>query len=161
MNRTDGYEINVAKIRKPSDAYGTYGKHYCRIELPDTSEAAALAKLNELREMFGNGYELTLTHWVCRGERYPEGSWGYRTHNPTESELRKILDVEEKVSGYGMTSNADEAIAVIAYCITHGIQSDVKVVDIYGASFYKISFKDVTISQRDVIMKASCMKGEK
>ncbi len=79
------------------------------------------------------------------------------THNPTESELRKILDVPKLVSGYGMTPNADEAIAVIAYCITHGIQSDVDVIDIGGTPCYKVSFKDVTMSQRDAIMKASCI----
>lgn len=72
------------------------------------------------------------------------------THNPTESKLRKILDVEETVSGYGMTSKSDEAIAVITYCITHGIPCDV---DIVG-KFYKISFKDITLSQRDAIVKA-------
>ena len=82
------------------------------------------------------------------------------TRNPTESELRKILDVEKKVSGYGMTSNADEAIAVIAYCIAHGIQSNVDIVDIGDTSFYKVSFKDVTASQRDAIMKASCVNSK-
>ena len=74
------------------------------------------------------------------------------THNPTESELRKILDVEERVSGYGLTSNADEAIAVIAYCITHGIPCNINKVE---KKFYKIEFKDITISQRDAIVKAS------
>ena len=72
------------------------------------------------------------------------------THNPTESGLRKILDVEERVSGYGLTPDADEAIAAIAYCITHGIPCDIDV----EREFYKISFKDITISQRDAIVKA-------
>jgi len=80
------------------------------------------------------------------------------THNPTESELCKILDVEEKISGYGMTSNAGEAIAAVTYCITHEIPSNVDVVDIEGEPFYKISFKNITINQRDAIVKAaSCM----
>ena len=79
------------------------------------------------------------------------------THNPTESELRKILDVPKLVSGYGMTPNADEAIAVIAYCIAHEIPGDVDVVDVDGTSFYKVSFKNITTSQHDAIMKASCI----
>lgn len=72
------------------------------------------------------------------------------THNPTESGLRKILDVEEKMSGYGLTPNANEAIAVVAYCITHGIPCEIGVV----GEFYKIEFKDITINQRDEIVKA-------
>ena len=71
------------------------------------------------------------------------------THNPTESGLRKILDVEETVSGYGLTPNTDEAIAIISYCITHGIPCDIDA----KREFYKISFKDITISQRDAIIK--------
>ena len=82
------------------------------------------------------------------------------THNPTESELRKILDIEEKVSGYGMTPDAEEAIAVIAYCITNGIPSNVDVVDIGDTPIYKVSFENITVSQRDAIMKASCVKNE-
>ena len=82
------------------------------------------------------------------------------THNPTESELRKILDVEEKVSGCGMTPDAEEAIAVIAYCITNGIPSNVDVVDIGDTPIYKVSFENITVSQRDAIMKASCLKNE-
>ena len=80
------------------------------------------------------------------------------THNPTESGLRKILDVEETVSGYVATCSADGAIAAIAYCITHGIPGDVDIDDIGGTPLYKISFENITISQRDAIMKASTLK---
>lgn len=65
------------------------------------------------------------------------------THNPTENGLRKILDLEEMVSGYGLTSNADEAITVISYCISHGISISISVV----GKCYKIGFKDITINQ--------------
>ena len=75
------------------------------------------------------------------------------THFPTESGLRKILDVEETVSGYGFTPNPDEAIAVVAYCITHAIPCDVGVV----GELYKIEFKDITVDQRDAIVKAGNM----
>ena len=85
------------------------------------------------------------------------------THNPTESELRKILDVEERVSGYGLTPNVNEAIAVVSYCIAHEIPCDVNV----ERKFYKVSFKDITISQRDAIVNAGnvflklhCEEGE-
>ena len=79
------------------------------------------------------------------------------THNPTENGLRKILDIEEMVSGYGLTSNADEAIAVISYCISHGISISISVV----GKCYKIGFKDITISQCNEIEQLKGMMNGK
>ncbi len=55
----DNYEINVAKD----------GKHYCRIQLSEQFEEKAKEKLDFLREIFGNEFELKMIHWICRGER--------------------------------------------------------------------------------------------
>lgn len=64
---SDNYEINVAKKANPEDRYG---KHFCKIELPadDYSNEKAEEKLKFLRELFGDSYHLSMTHWVCRGE---------------------------------------------------------------------------------------------
>ena len=77
------------------------------------------------------------------------------TNNPTESELRKILDVEERMSGHGLTHDADEVIAVITYCITHDISCDISVIkkDVFDPKYYKIKFKSITINQRYEIAK--------
>lgn len=59
------YEINVAKLRNPEDKYGI---HWCRIELPDWNEDQAKAKLDMLRLVFGNRFNITMTYWKCTGE---------------------------------------------------------------------------------------------
>ena len=64
MTRADSYEINVAKKRTPDDEYGL---HYCKIELPETSPSEAGKKFTEIAEMFGSSYNVTMTHWECRG----------------------------------------------------------------------------------------------
>ena len=63
----DNYEINVAKKRHPDDEYGI---HFCKIELPMgiTFPLEAEEKLNFFRELFGNEYHISMTHWTCRGE---------------------------------------------------------------------------------------------
>jgi len=63
----DNYEINVAKKRNPDDKYGV---HFCKIELPEwDNEAQAECILMLLRELFGDEYRLSMTHWTCRGNR--------------------------------------------------------------------------------------------
>lgn len=57
MSIPDNYEINVSKD----------GKHYCRIQLSESFDISAEEKLNALREIFGDEYELTMTHYICRG----------------------------------------------------------------------------------------------
>ena len=57
MSITDNYEINVAKD----------GKHYCKIELPDRLEELAMKKFIELKKLFGDNYDLSMTYWECRG----------------------------------------------------------------------------------------------
>lgn len=59
----DFYEINVATKRE-----GKCPEHYCKIKLPGgimTHEA--VAQFNELKEIFGEDYELSLMYWECRG----------------------------------------------------------------------------------------------
>lgn len=73
------------------------------------------------------------------------------THNPTESELRKILDVKEKVSGYIINLSFAKAIRVISFCATRGIPFSAEVGT--NNEYQKVSFKDITISQRDAIIK--------
>lgn len=66
----DNYEINVAKKRNPNDEYGD---HFCRIQLSEAIEAEAEKKLKFFRELFGDEYNVTMVHWVYRGEHKP--SW--------------------------------------------------------------------------------------
>lgn len=65
MSIPDNYEINVAKKRKPEDEYGI---HFCKIQLSETLPLQAKEKFEYLKELFGDEYNLSLTHWVCRGE---------------------------------------------------------------------------------------------
>ena len=58
----DNFEINVATKR----ADGRWN-HFCKIELPEYAEDQAKAKLDKLREIFGDEYKLDMTHWVCCG----------------------------------------------------------------------------------------------
>ena len=66
----DNYEINVAKKK---DIYDKYGTHFCKIQLSETIEAEAEKKLKFFRELFGDEYNVTMVHWVCRGQNKP--SW--------------------------------------------------------------------------------------
>jgi len=66
----DNYEINVAKKKAPDDKYG---KHWCRIQLDTFLEKEAEEKLAFLRELFGDNFNVTMIHWVCRGEK--KGEW--------------------------------------------------------------------------------------
>ena len=61
----NNYEINVAKKRKPDDEYGV---HFCKIQLSESFDNKAEEKLQFFRELLGDMYNVTMTHWVCRGE---------------------------------------------------------------------------------------------
>ena len=63
---TDNFEINVAKKQNPEDKHGI---HFCRIEIPDLAVSKAEEKLRILRELFGNDYCVSMTHWTCQGVR--------------------------------------------------------------------------------------------
>lgn len=63
---SDNYEINVSKKRTPNDKYGI---HWCKIELPDYDEDKAKEKLDMLRILFGDKFNINMTHWVCRGQK--------------------------------------------------------------------------------------------
>lgn len=60
----DNYEINISKN----------GKHWCRVELPDSFTEQAEEKLNFLRELFGDEYHISMIRWECKGE-YKKGEW--------------------------------------------------------------------------------------
>ena len=62
---SDNYEINVAKKRNPEDKYGI---HFCRIEISDPLEDIAEEKLEFFRKLFGDEYNVSMTHWECRGK---------------------------------------------------------------------------------------------
>lgn len=66
----DNFEIIVAKKETPYDAYG---KHWCKIELPDPFPEKAKEKLEFLRNLFGDEYHITMIEWQCRG--YQEDDW--------------------------------------------------------------------------------------
>ncbi len=53
----DNYEINVAKD----------GKHFCRIQLSESFDEKAEEKLNIIRQIFGDDYQISMTLWTCRG----------------------------------------------------------------------------------------------
>ena len=58
------YEINVAKKRNPEDKYGVF---FCKIEIDAPFENLAEEKLEFFRELFGDEYNVSMTHWVCKG----------------------------------------------------------------------------------------------
>ena len=60
----DNYEINISKN----------GKHWCKVELPDSFAEQAEEKLNFLRELFGDEYHISMIRWECKGE-YKKGEW--------------------------------------------------------------------------------------
>lgn len=62
----DNYEINVAKKLKLEDQYGT---HFCKIQIDNAwNDEIAEKYLRFFRELFGEEYDVTMTHWICRGE---------------------------------------------------------------------------------------------
>ena len=66
----NNYEINIAKKERPNDQYG---KHWCKVELPDTFPGQAEEKLKFLRELFGEDYHISMIYWSCVGNR--EDGW--------------------------------------------------------------------------------------
>ena len=67
---SNNYEINIAKKRNPDDQYGI---HWGRVEIPDSFPDQAEEKLKFLRELFGEGWHISMTYWKCSGSR--EDSW--------------------------------------------------------------------------------------
>lgn len=63
-NISDHFEINVAKKKNVTSKRGV---HWGRIELPDWCEDEAEEKLNLLRKLFGDEYEISMTKWTYRG----------------------------------------------------------------------------------------------
>lgn len=61
----DNYDINVAKKVDSNDRYGI---HFCSIQLDVWNDELAEEKLKFFRNLFGDDYHVTLTHWTCRGE---------------------------------------------------------------------------------------------
>jgi len=58
----DHYEINIAKN----------GKHWGRVIVSSYPESTAVEKLNFLRSLFGEEFEITMTFWTARGISKPE-----------------------------------------------------------------------------------------
>ena len=65
----DKYLINVAKKRNHDDEYGI---HFCTIDVKETFESEAEKKFFFIKELFGDEYNVTMTHWVCRGQSKDE-----------------------------------------------------------------------------------------
>lgn len=62
----DNYEINVAKKLRLEDHYGV---HFCKIQIDNAwNDEIAEKYLQFFRELFGEEYDVTMTHWICRGE---------------------------------------------------------------------------------------------
>lgn len=61
----DNYEINISKRTKQYPN----GVHWGKLEIPERQKEKAEEKLNFLRELFGNDYHISMTHWECRGLR--------------------------------------------------------------------------------------------
>ena len=66
---SDNYEINVALKENVDDKYG---RHWCRIELPDSFESTAENKLEFIREIFGDRFHVSMRKWECRGRAKEE-----------------------------------------------------------------------------------------
>lgn len=65
MSISDNYEINVAKKQNPDDKYGI---HFCKIQLSrEWNDEMAEEKLQFFRELFGDEYNVSMTHWECCG----------------------------------------------------------------------------------------------
>ena len=65
----DNYEINVAKKKNLKDQYA---KHFCKILIDAWNDEMAEEQLRFFREMFGKEYNVTMTHWICRGQHKDE-----------------------------------------------------------------------------------------
>ena len=67
VREPDNYVINVAKKRNPEDEYGI---HFCNIQLSSNvlNDDKAEEQLWFFRELFGDEYHISMTHWTCRGE---------------------------------------------------------------------------------------------
>lgn len=63
----NNYEINVAKKRNSEDRVGF---HFCRIQLRTDcyTDEQAEEQLKFFRELFGDMYRVSMTHWKCHGE---------------------------------------------------------------------------------------------
>ena len=62
----DNYEINVAKKLRLEDQFG---KHFCKIQTDNAwNDEMAEKYLQFFRELFGEEDDVTMTHWICRGE---------------------------------------------------------------------------------------------
>lgn len=62
----NNYEINVAKKENSEDKYGV---HFCKIQLTGINwEELAEERLKFFRELFGDMYHVSMTHWNCYGE---------------------------------------------------------------------------------------------
>lgn len=55
----NNYIINVSRA----------GFHYCRIEIPETTEEAAIAKATEIRNLFSKEFRIDMTCWNNIGQR--------------------------------------------------------------------------------------------
>ena len=68
----NGYEINVARKKNPDDKYGM---HFCKIQLRSDilNDEVAEEKLQFFRELFGDDYHVSMTHWECHG--YVKDGW--------------------------------------------------------------------------------------
>lgn len=59
----DHYEINIAKN----------GKHWARVIVPDWyPESTVVGKLQYLRSIFGDEFDIKMTYWTARGISKPE-----------------------------------------------------------------------------------------
>lgn len=63
----DHYEINIAK----KNDHNIY-IHWATVTISDYTEKAAVEKLEYLRNLFGDEFNISMTHWIARGEVKPE-----------------------------------------------------------------------------------------
>ena len=59
------YEINVAKKENKDDQYG---RHFCKIQIPEVLEENAEEKLEFIRKVFGDDFHVSMTRWDCLGK---------------------------------------------------------------------------------------------
>lgn len=57
----NNYEIIIAKR---TEQYPN-GEYWGTLNIPETYEEKAKEKLDFLRELFGNKYHISMTHWEC------------------------------------------------------------------------------------------------
>lgn len=68
MNSMNRFILNVSAVDT--------GIHYCRVELPETNPAEAIAKALVIRQLFGAGFECSLTRWNDIGLAIQLPAWG-------------------------------------------------------------------------------------